>query len=600
MRLLSLHLFTPFRGLPADFHVEFRPPTAPNYEQLEPVCFVGLNGSGKSNVLQVLGEIFACLEARNLMQRDYGFRRWAGDDVFWNTVAFELSYTLDTLTWGLAQSENDKLPAYDHVEADYPVIKIQKRPDEPVRWDVLYKSIPFFNQLGFGPQIPGNDYPPLPRHIVGYSSGMNELISNAFIRSEVQCAEQFFLRRDTFDTDLDIPFDGPDVSEYFPYDLEDESSDSELASTTTSRNRLLYLDYESNKLITLANFLVRDDKRLGLLYDLARIENVRSFSVTINYPYYPSYADEIPPELIELPGGLNQTINRLTYCATTWTGDPPEDKDRKQLRLDFWVNDATKDAFNHHFKTAENLLNELYGLRLLNVLDYSEELRQRIKTSSADENLSVLLPRPEPQKAAFHVGNLKLVKSGTNGQLIPYRNLSDGEHQLLHVFGALMLMDQPGTLFLFDEPETHFNPDWRSRFVKLLNDIVQDPEPDADGQIRKRQQEVLLTSHSPFIVSDCKPENVFVFERNSDGTVAYRKPDFNTFGASINQITLKVFGKRETISEMAMSQLKGLERQVRAGEKTPDEARNLTDELGDSVEKMLFLKFVDQFDSSNQ
>ena len=37
-------------------------------------------------------------------------------------------------------------------------------------------------------------------------------------------------------------------------------------------------------------------------------------------------------------------------------------------------------------------------------------------------------------------------------------------------------MDKLGTLFLFDEPETHFNPDWRSKFVSIINDALFDEE----------------------------------------------------------------------------------------------------------------------------
>ena len=77
-------------------------------------------------------------------------------------------------------------------------------------------------------------------------------------------------------------------------------------------------------------------------------------------------------------------------------------------------------------------------------------------------------------------------------------------------------MDADGSLFLFDEPDTHFNPDWRSKLVQLINTSIS----------QGRSQELLLTTHSPFIISDCKPQNVFIFERNSNGKVKKpRNPD---------------------------------------------------------------------------
>ncbi|MGD1844392.1 MAG: hypothetical protein ACFB10_03250 [Salibacteraceae bacterium] len=41
--------------------------------------------------------------------------------------------------------------------------------------------------------------------------------------------------------------------------------------------------------------------------------------------------------------------------------------------------------------------------------------------------------------------------------------MSDGEHQFNQIIGTMMLLETPGCLLLLDEPDTHFNPKWRSR-----------------------------------------------------------------------------------------------------------------------------------------
>ncbi len=170
------------------------------------------------------------------------------------------------------------------------------------------------------------------------------------------------------------------------------------------------------------------------------------------------------------------------------------------------------------------------------------------------------------------------------------KNLSDGEHQLMHILGAVILFDNKNTLFLLDEPETHFNPEWRSKFVSLMNQAITE----------KREQEILLTTHSPFIISDCKPERVFIFERNEKNQVVYRKPDFNTFGASVNLITLKVFGKKETIAEVAMNRLRELKGEVQAGTMSAEEAQQtIFNELGDSVEKMIAIDSISKLPQPN-
>jgi predicted ATP-binding protein involved in virulence len=102
-------------------------------------------------------------------------------------------------------------------------------------------------------------------------------------------------------------------------------------------------------------------------------------------------------------------------------------------------------------------------------------------------------------------------------------------------------------------------------------------------------REVLLTSHSPFIISDCQTENVLVFEKDNDGKVEWHKPEFNTFGASVNAITIKVFGRKETIGDYALSKLEALKKQLDDGVSPDTLIDEAGKELGDSVEKVLFI-----------
>src|SRR5438045_8241908 len=98
------------------------------------------------------------------------------------------------------------------------------------------------------------------------------------------------------------------------------------------------------------------------------------------------------------------------------------------------------------------------------------------------------------------------------------------------------------SLFLLDEPETHFNPDWRSSFISTLRDCLDEK----DNSILR---DILITSHSPFIVSDCVSDNVLIFKKpkGKNKTVKVSRPDFKTFGASVNLLTQQIFHKEETI-----------------------------------------------------
>lgn len=510
MKLKYLKLLTPFRGLPAGFEVEF--PEIQNSQSIEPYCLVGLNGSGKSNLLQVLGEIFHYLE-----------RYWEDSitsEKNHPNFGFEIHYDPSSFAKILPFGK---------------LIKIIKKPHEkPVYQDISLDKVNNEERKFEGVT--------LPNRIIGYSSGMNELLSNPFIKMDFYYFDEFQKR-----TKNKKVFEAIEV------------------------NRMFFMDYDSNQMVVLANFLIEskdDNTHLNVLNKELKIKDLHSFSITIRKKRYDGDA-------IEFPSELNDAINRLERCATCYT--TKYEGKIEIVKLDYWVNDATKDAFRANFRTSFELFRYLYLLRLLNIHTYTLALRKQVREAGQEVNLSAIIPKAETSEIVFSIDELSFLKEGVD-KPIYYKNLSDGEHQLLHVLGAIILFDTDGTLFLLDEPETHFNPEWRSKFVSLINQAVTEP----------RKQEILLSTHSPFIVSDCKPERVFIFENGK-----YRKPDFNTYGASINLISLKVFGKKETIAEGAMNRLRELRTEVENGIKTVEEAQKASqEELGDSVEKMIFMDTI--------
>jgi restriction system-associated AAA family ATPase len=170
-------------------------------------------------------------------------------------------------------------------------------------------------------------------------------------------------------------------------------------------------------------------------------------------------------------------------------------------------------------------------------------------------------------------------------QPVMLKSLSDGEHQLLHVLGLCLLFRNTNSLFLLDEPETHFNPDWRSNFIARLRQCFQ-----GTGD----SHEMLITTHTPFLISDSKPEKVLVFNKSA-GVVSVSKPDYNTLGASINKITMSIFGKRETIGGHAQDILEDLRQRFVNGDDKEQLIGEINRKLGDSVEKVLLIKTI--FDS---
>jgi restriction system-associated AAA family ATPase len=198
------------------------------------------------------------------------------------------------------------------------------------------------------------------------------------------------------------------------------------------------------------------------------------------------------------------------------------------------------------------------------------------------------VPTLPTDKRVVRFEELVLKKGGISEPIVA-KSLSDGEYQFLHSLGLCLLYRDTNSLFLLDEPETHFNPDWRAKFITRLRDCFKTAAP-------KTRREVLITTHTPFLISDSTPEQVLVVNKDkTTGTVSVQRPDYNTLGASINKITI---GKRETIGGFAEQKLMELKQRFEAGRaKDSDTAKNhlideINQQLGESVEKILLIQTI--------
>jgi len=105
-----------------------------------------------------------------------------------------------------------------------------------------------------------------------------------------------------------------------------------------------------------------------------------------------------------------------------------------------------------------------------------------------------------------------------------YNHLSHGEKvifsQLLGVY--FYMNNNEKFLFLFDEPEIALHPNWQKNYLNEVINLLQ--------KIPKKHH-FILTSHSPFILSDLPKENVIFLENGKQVEVA-----INPFGANIHTL----------------------------------------------------------------
>ena len=536
MKLVRLKINKKFRSLPKGFEINFRDdkPNV-NWEKFHPFCFAGLNGSGKSNVLEALANIFYHLECCTLNENYSEYLKNDFDNKKSEVDSYELEYYTIPRDSNKNSFEDYQRIFIKKEEGDIPYINITKESFKDLKFQPVANSIRSF----------------LPELVIGYSSGENEILSLPFVKSKL------------------LQFD-----EYL-YHLK-ENADYELE--TKPESSLTYMDYHSSQAILLSNFLLQNEDALIPIKEQLEIEKLHSFRLVINNHrlYEPS---EIP-EIDYLLPKVEDTIVKLRRCATVnYVEREVSGDDKGNIKfeyLDFYFNSKTKEAFKNYFDNPLKLFRAFQVLSLLNLRILDKKLKKEIYNS---DSLYAMykIPAPKEVEHVFHFNLFKLKKEKSNDKML-LKAFSDGEHQFLHTMGICLMLQNKSALFLLDEPETHFNPQWRSEFISILKDSLD------KSNSNSLMQDILITSHSPFIISDCLPDKVIIFKKGEDPT----RPQFNTFGTSIGIITSKIFESNRTIGDFSNNQIKEFENFFKDLNYN-DALSILNAKVGDSVEKLLFI-----------
>ncbi|PJD98968.1 MAG: hypothetical protein CK427_16570, partial [Leptospira sp.] len=364
--------------------------------------------------MEVIAEIFYYLETLSKVEKE-------NISKFNSPFGFEIEYELPREYLFSIRINEEALIPFLEKSQENPTIEAIKNINQLPEISVLNAPSLEKFQIVDHSQISGI----LPARIVAYSSGMNELLSNPFIKIDFDYYNDLTsLKKLKSDLALDV-------------------------------NRLFYLNYDSNKFITICNFIFDADDfdmsnfiegqkatdfggiDLRALKRELLIKNIRSFRISFRLKKLKKEND------FKMHSNLNIALVKLKNCATFINEENYDTKNENHVNIElvFWVNKATKEAFRNNFKTAYELYRTFYFFQLLNTELISKKTRQAISSAKAGsyENLSDELPKHEASKLNFQISGLTFYTK--DKVQLQYRKFSDGEHQLLQVIGSLLLLD---------------------------------------------------------------------------------------------------------------------------------------------------------------
>jgi ABC-type multidrug transport system ATPase subunit len=182
--------------------------------------------------------------------------------------------------------------------------------------------------------------------------------------------------------------------------------------------------------------------------------------------------------------------------------------------------------------------------RLYLFIKDKEKLKQLAKVYNSNTGLFKALESTYISDLLEEV-RVKVKKKFVDGS-ITFKELSEGEQQLLTVLGLLKFTKDEESLILLDEPDTHLNPIWKWRYLEFLEEVVQE----------EKNTQIIINTHDPLVIGGLTKEQVRIFSEDEKGKILASQPEIDPKGLGVEGIlTSELFGLPTILDEETQRKL---------------------------------------------
>jgi energy-coupling factor transporter ATP-binding protein EcfA2 len=247
---------------------------------------------------------------------------------------------------------------------------------------------------------------------------------------------------------------------------------------------------------------------------------------------------------------LCETAHDWWLCASEVIAEPHPFEARRTLMFDlkgtFGAQDASfaspaRDELLACNTTGEALWALLGGAKDASAFDLFTRLLELNQTGLFDDVLLRLRRQPGP--------GVDSKADRRDVGVLRFEEMSDGEQMFMGRMALLhLLQGRQDSLLLLDEPETHFNDLWKRDVVSVV-----------DEALAQTSADVLIATHSALMLTDALKDELLVLERTSaDGDSGPRESKVrtldatvHTFGATGDHPLRDIFGAQDTVGRRA-------------------------------------------------
>ncbi len=309
--------------------------------------------------------------------------------------------------------------------------------------------------------------------------------------------------------------------------------------------RLFYAMPVHSQFVLLAFLIQRNDvveKFLDEQFGLDPNEGIESVLFVLRQPPWSSKDGD--PRFWNARGVVQQFLDRLYDIAIA-----PIEISRPNPKS-IWNKNKSKRQFKYLFVKDIEALRKLVGIQT--PANFFRDLESTYVSELIEEV------------------RIRVRFKGNDGS-VTFREMSEGEQQLLTVLGLLRFTAEDESLFLLDEPDTHLNPRWCVDYLSYLKKFVgRDPESEDNSHI-------VLTTHNPLAIADLVKEQVQILHRDqSSRTVRAENPAVDPKGMGFAGIvTSDMFGLGSSLDKTTNDDLLELHRLSMKEELTDEDRQDI-------------------------
>ena len=343
-----------------------------------------------------------------------------------------------------------------------------------------------------------------------------------------------------------------------------ERYDGELRSGRDPGLKRLFYALPIHSQFVLLAFLIQksDDMRSFLLEHLGvdPDEGVESILFVLRQPPWKSNAPDGDPRFWNARGVVRDFLDRLYDIALVPTAV------RRNVRVSLW--NSKKLEFKYLFVKDVDALARLVGSQ--QPADFFRDVESTHVSQLIDEV------------------RIRMRLRDSDGT-VTFRELSEGERQLLTVLGLLRFTAESESLFLLDEPDTHLNPRWCVDYISYLEKFVHQ-----DNRREMDTSHILLTTHNPMAIAELEKKQVQILRasgRDSSRRIVAVHPESDPRGLGFAAIvTSDMFGISSTLDRSTQLLLER-QRTFAARDTLTQDEQEALDEVNRELEQLGFRFF---------